>query len=514
MKKNFIFYMFLISLLMLIFSTILNAAEVKTNNISTILPNKINLNSFSKSEKIEKNENGVILLKEKSKLTYDIKVKKSGIYKVMLKITGNRNSDLSLSENVVPDYVSKYSLNFSIYDEELIEFVTYLDKNSTKLNISLERGEINLSDILISYSNDGGIIGMEGSYSLTDKNLNLLNENLLTFIPVGKGFYKIITMDGSLIIQENNDGKLEKAPWVNDDNQIWKLFKDKNSNFMITNKNSEKAITKGSKGLVLDENKELKTQYFSLKKEKTIDFNNENKEWKLVWNDEFEVNGLPDPKKWSFDVRGPGWVNDELQAYTDTRLENCRIENGKLIIEARKDGNDYTSARIKTEGKGDWLYGKVVVRAKIPKGRGVWPAIWMMPTDNKYGSWPNSGEIDTMEYVGHEPGLIHASMHSKDKNFMNGQMRTNSKYIPNVEEDFHDYILDWNEKGITILVDDIVIGSWKTDNSESWESWPWNNRFHLIINIAMGGSWGGQQGVDDSIWPQKMEVDYVRVYQK
>lgn len=509
MKKNLLFL-----LLLLMISSLVNAAEVKINNISTILPNKINLNSFTTSENIKKTDNGVLLLKEKSKLVYDIKVKKSGIYKIMLKITGKRDSNLSVSENIIPDYVSKYSLKFSIYNDELVEFITYLDKNSTKLNVYLENGEVNLSDILISYTNDGGIVGMEGSYSFTDKNVNLLNEKLLTYIPVGMGFYRIVTMDGSHVIEENSDGKLTKSAWTNDDNQIWKLSKDKNSNYMITNKNSENVITKDSKGLVLKENKESSTQYFSFKKEKTIEFNNENKEWKLVWNDEFDGTGLPDSNVWSFDVRGPGWVNDELQAYTDAKLENCRVENGKLIIEARKDGNDYTSARIKTEGKADWLYGKVVVRAKLPKGRGVWPAIWMMPTDSKYGSWPNSGEIDIMEYVGHEPGMIHASMHSKDMNFMNGLMRTNAVFIKNLEDNFHDYIMIWEENGIKIMVDDTVVGNWKTNSSESWESWPWNKRFHLILNVAIGGSWGGQQGVNDSIWPQKMEVDYVRVYQK
>lgn len=242
-----------------------------------------------------------------------------------------------------------------------------------------------------------------------------------------------------------------------------------------------------------------------------------NTNYSLVWSDEFNGSGLPDSTKWSFDVKPPGWVNQELQAYTDRRLENARMENGKLIIEARKDyynGNSYSSARIKSAAKGDWVYGKVVVRAKLPKGRGVWPAIWMMPTENAYGQWPNSGEIDIMEYVGHEPGRIHASMHSKDMNFMNGAMRTSAKYIGNVEDEFHDYILLWEEDGITISVDDIVVGKWATNPTETWESWPWHHRFHLILNMAIGGSWGGQQGVDDSIWPQKMEVEYVRIYQK
>lgn len=239
--------------------------------------------------------------------------------------------------------------------------------------------------------------------------------------------------------------------------------------------------------------------------------------WKLVWNDEFDKDGLPDSSKWSFEVQKPGWVNQELQNYTDKRLENCRIENGKLIIEARKDnyqGMEYSSSRIKTEGKAEWKYGKVEVRAKLPKGKGTWPAIWMMPTNNIHGGWPNSGEIDIMENVGYEPGVIHTSLHSRDNNFMNGKMRTASMTIPNVEDDFHNYILEWTETTIKVYVDKTLIGNWTKPTNADWGTWPWDDKYHLILNLAVGGSWGGQQGVDANIWPQKMEVDYVRVYQK
>lgn len=239
--------------------------------------------------------------------------------------------------------------------------------------------------------------------------------------------------------------------------------------------------------------------------------------WKLVWHDEFDKDGLPDSSKWSFEVQKPGWVNEELENYTDKRLENCRIENGKLIIEARKDnyqGMEYSSARIKTEGKAEWKYGKVEVRAKLPKGKGTWPAIWMMPTNNIHGGWPNSGEIDIMENVGYEPGIIHTSLHSRDNNFMNGKMRTASINIPNVEDDFHNYILEWAETTIKVYVDNALVGSWEKPVNGDWGTWPWDDKFHVILNLAVGGSWGGQQGVDTNIWPQKMEVDYVRVYQK
>lgn len=510
MKKYFVLFICLIS-------SMAFGAEIKTNNISSFLPNRINVNNYCFSEKVEKSGEK-IQLGSGSKLSYKIKVKKPGIYKVLLKATGKRDSIIKVSENFNDHYQDKYTINSTLKEEELIETNIYLDKNSTELNVELENGKVIMGDILVSYTSNGGIIGMDGTYSFSGERSILLEDEKITFVPVGKGFYKIVTSDGEDVIEGNNEGKLTRSKWINEDNQIWKIIKNIDGKYLIMNEETKSVMTRSINGeVVLKENENLSDQYFSLEKTDSINLNTDNKEWKLVWNDEFDIDGLPDPSKWSFDVKGPGWVNDELQSYTDKRIENCRVENGKLIIEARKDnfnGNAYSSARVKTEGKGDWLYGKVVVRAKLPKGRGTWPAIWMMPTDNKYGSWPNSGEIDIMEKVGHEPNVIHSSMHSKNMNFMNGKMRTTHKYVSGVEDSFHDYILIWNESGISVSVDDITIASWKTDPYASWEDWPWNNRFHLILNIAVGGSWGGQQGIDDSIWPQKMEVEYVRVYQK
>jgi beta-glucanase (GH16 family) len=148
----------------------------------------------------------------------------------------------------------------------------------------------------------------------------------------------------------------------------------------------------------------------------------------LIWSDEFDGEGLPDPAKWRYDVGGGGWGNDEAQDYTDARTENARVEGGVLIIEARKEGwpagrnpsNDYTSARLVTKGNGDWRYGRMEVRAKLPAGRGTWPAIWMLPTGREYGTWPRSGEIDIMEHVGYDMGTIHGSLHSLANNWLTG----------------------------------------------------------------------------------------------
>lgn len=235
-----------------------------------------------------------------------------------------------------------------------------------------------------------------------------------------------------------------------------------------------------------------------------------------VWSDEFNYNGLPDPGKWSFEVHGPGWVNNEWQNYTDRRLENARVENGRLIIEARRDwfgGHEISSARIRTAGKGDWLNGRIEVRAKLPRGRGTWPAIWMLPTDWVYGDWPNSGEIDIMENVGYDPASIHGSIHSHGRNHMLGNNFQVTTYDGSVQDQFHTYGIDWNQDRIEFYMDGKHYGTY-TNPRSGWSHWPFDKRFHMILNLAIGGMWGGAQGVDMGIFPARMEVDYVRVYKQ
>lgn len=235
-----------------------------------------------------------------------------------------------------------------------------------------------------------------------------------------------------------------------------------------------------------------------------------------VWADEFEYTGLPDTSKWSYDVDGHGWGNHERQYYTASRLENARVENGHLIIEARKekwDTSEYTSARLVTLDKGNWLYGRFEIRAKLPAGRGTWPAIWMLAAKHSYGEnfWPDNGEIDIMEHVGFHPGYIHASAHSLKYYWRIGTQRTDTIYAKDVSDAFHNYILEWDPQEIRIFMDDSLYFTSVNDKTD-WKAWPFDKPFYLILNIAVGGDWGGQQGIDDTIWPQRMEVDYVRVY--
>jgi beta-glucanase (GH16 family) len=233
----------------------------------------------------------------------------------------------------------------------------------------------------------------------------------------------------------------------------------------------------------------------------------------LVWSDEFNYTGLPDNTKWGYDVMVPKTVNNELQNYTENRLENARVENGSLVIEARKDsyqGYTYSSARLVTRGKGDWLYGRVEVRAKLPAGAGSWPAIWMLPTDWVYGGWPNSGEIDIMEHVGKDPGNIHASTHSLTYYWKTNTQKTAVINVPDFSTAFHNYTMEWSPSKIDMYVDNVLYFTSYNENN-TWREWPFDQRMHLILNIAVGGDWGGPR-INTRSMPWKMFVDYVRVY--
>lgn len=236
--------------------------------------------------------------------------------------------------------------------------------------------------------------------------------------------------------------------------------------------------------------------------------------WNLVWSDEFAYTGLPDAKKWTYDIGGHGWGNNELQNYT-SHSENARVEGGVLIIEAHHSGDSqpkFTSARLRSLAS--WTYGKFEIRARLPSGRGTWPAIWMLASSQNYGQayWPENGEIDIMEHVGFDPGVIHGSIHCKKYNWMLKMQRTAIINVPDASDAFHNYVLVWTPEKIEIYVDEYKYFTFQNEKL-GWESWPFDRPQYLLLNIAVGGNWGGQEGVDESIFPQKMEIDYVRIYQ-
>jgi len=241
-----------------------------------------------------------------------------------------------------------------------------------------------------------------------------------------------------------------------------------------------------------------------------------NDNWELVWSDEFDTDGLVDTTKWNYATKGNeyGWGNNEAQWYTVANPANSKIQNGILIITAIKEqtfSKNYSSARLTTKGKGDWKYCKVEVRAKLPTGNGTWPAIWMLPSENVYGGWPKSGEIDIMEHVGFNPDTVFSTVHTEKFNHMIGTQVGKRTGLPTATTDFHVYTMEWNENEIRSFVDGNHYFTFK-NNGEGQGAWPFNQSFHLILNLAIGGGLGGQKGIDDSLFPHTFEIDYVRIY--
>jgi beta-glucanase (GH16 family) len=251
------------------------------------------------------------------------------------------------------------------------------------------------------------------------------------------------------------------------------------------------------------------------------------KKLKLVWSDEFNYTGLPDSAKWNFEE---GMVrNHEKQFYTKGRKANAVVKDGALVITAIKEqfvnkayraGNtawqrkdsaaDYTSASINTKGKADWKYGKIVVRAKLPAGKGVWPAIWMLGSNISKVGWPICGEIDIMENVGFEPDRVYATMHYLDPAAKKPVQNMKHTLSQTLSSEFHIYTLEWDEKFIKIYLDDTLYQAFNIDDAGTGINGYRQNQY-LLLNLALGGDWGGK--IDDSIFPQQFIIDYVRVYQ-
>jgi len=294
--------------------------------------------------------------------------------------------------------------------------------------------------------------------------------------------------------------------------------------------------------------------------------------WKLVWCDDFDVDGPPDPRKWGFQTECNRWIHDdnhsELQHYTSGRRENAWVEGGVLRVTARREkwgDYAYTSARLHTKAKGDWLYGRIEVCARLPPARrGLWPALWLLPTDSVYGRWPKSGEIDLCENIGwHAPGTIHTSVHTAAHNHTDRTHAHRATVVPDAHDKFHVYSLVWRPTELLLCVDGETVHSFQkgeppvrratpnapsdastdaasaasststreppvrrdptdaaTDDAGSTSSaanapdWPFDQRFFLLINLAVGGKWGGKKGVDDEALPASLEIAYVRVFQE
>ena len=247
--------------------------------------------------------------------------------------------------------------------------------------------------------------------------------------------------------------------------------------------------------------------------------------YELVWSDEFDGTSVDD-SKWSYDLGDGcqispdlcGWGNNELQYYTN-REENVRVSDGLLRITARKESplylnqHQYTSTRMVTKNKGDWRYGRLDIRAKLPVGQGLWPAIWMLSTDNTYGDWPRSGEIDIMENIGSEPDRIFGTIHYGHDGWRFTSEGITKEAGPNFSEEFHVFSLLWNEDCIMMMVDGEPFSGPFSRSTTLPTTWPFDQKFHLLLNVAVGGNLPGNP-TPATQFPQAMEVDYVRVFQE
>jgi len=241
------------------------------------------------------------------------------------------------------------------------------------------------------------------------------------------------------------------------------------------------------------------------------------KSWTMIWNDEFNgTDGtLPDSSKWTYDLGGGGWGNNELETYTNSTT-NVQQKGGNLVITATKVGTNfasYYSARIRTQGLFDVEYGRIEARIKIPYGQGMWPAFWMLGSDINTNPWPNCGEIDIMENIGKEPTTIHGTIHGPGYSGANGigspfSFPNNAKF----SDDFHVYAIEWDASEIRFYVDDNLYATRTTAQIPNGTTWVYNHKFFIIMNVAIGGGWPGNPD-STTVFPQTMQVDYVRVYQ-
>jgi beta-glucanase (GH16 family) len=234
--------------------------------------------------------------------------------------------------------------------------------------------------------------------------------------------------------------------------------------------------------------------------------------WELVWHDEFDGDTI-DEENWTYDLGGHGWGNGESQHYTN-RSENARIEDGMLVIEARQEsymGSYYTSARLKSEGLQEFQYGRIEARLKVPAGRGLWPAFWMLGSNFGTVGWPDCGEIDIMEYIGREPDLILGTIHGPGYSGALGLSHWNRQDY-DIADDFHTYAVEWDEDQITWFYDGEEYGTYTRRNLGQRE-WVFDQPFFIILNLAVGGTLPGPIGLD-TVFPAQYLIDYVRVFQQ
>ncbi|MCU4173912.1 family 16 glycosylhydrolase [Carboxylicivirga sp. N1Y90] len=338
-------------------------------------------------------------------------------------------------------------------------------------------------------------------------------ENEASTYEVAFDFSPDVTNPNDIVFENNSSGEFTHVRWDFGDGEVTDRMPASDGKTIVHNYRSEGEydvrLTIWGSNSDLADNK-------SMSKKVVIDQDDPNYDPKLIWSDEFDGTSV-NTSDWTLEVGtgDNGWGNNELQYYTNG--DNVEVKDGKLIITAEKvDDNkergSYKSTRMVTYKKQEFKYGRIEVRAKLPSGKGIWPAIWMLGANFESNYWPACGEMDIMEYVGYQPNVVHSTVHTSAGSGANGN--GSSMSLPTCEEEFHVYGLNWSANKLVFYVDspENVVHTYNPTNKTS-ENWPFNGSHFFILNVAVGGDWGGAQGIDNSIFPQTMEVDYIRVYE-
>ena len=406
------------------------------------------------------------------------------------------------------DFIADFSIDF--IDDNNVKFVNLSEGEYYSLDWDFGNGETatttNKSKQYEVYYPEAGdynvrlsVLDFTGNTKVATKTVNILKSDLVLSFTA-----EIDAANGNYVnLVNTSEGDYDSFRWLY-------------SNKIVDNETSTRAYFpfSGSYDIVLEVKKGA--AFFTLSKTVLITQDDPDyvSNFTLVWSDEFDGNTV-NTNNWKFETGASGWGNSELQNYTNGA--NAEVKDGKLILTAEKlDDNkvagSYSSTRMITKGKKEFTYGKMEIRAKLPSGKGIWPAIWMLGENIDNVGWPACGEIDIMEYVGYQPNTIHSTVHTTSGSGNNGD--GSSKALETAEEDFHVYGLIWTQEELLFYTDSPenvthkYNPSTKTDNN-----WPFDKPHFFILNIAVGGTWGGAQGIDNSIFPQTMEIDYVRVYQ-
>ncbi|MGL4654039.1 family 16 glycosylhydrolase [Cetobacterium sp. ZOR0034] len=451
-----------------------------------------------------------------------LKLEAGGIYKLKFKADTDKKTQLTVKigsdgersyygywekEIVVSPNQKEYVFDFEMLaeEDEKARFEFWFTKTNEKIKmseVSLEKiGTIDLNRMI-----NLAKFQVQHKYTVTGKGENILTAKDIDFIKKLKSEKEFVK---TMVLEEDSDYLVKISGNISADEKY--LISIENGKTFELNRDNKECLLKNTgestnTGKIIIKKIGNKQNLNEIRIEKYFG--------DLIWNEEFDYEGLPKDSDWGYDVGGNGWGNAELQYYTEKNPDNAYVEDGKLTITAWNEAyenNEYTSARLVTRGKKDFLYGRIEVKAKLPQGLGTWPAIWLMPTDSVYGDWPKSGEIDIMEHVGFDQNRIHGTVHTEKYYWKNSNQKSGQIEGEKVSDVFHTYSLEWTPKVIKVYFDNILYFTYQNENAGK-DAWPFDQKFYLILNIAVGGAWGGQQGVDSEVFPQQFEIDSIKVY--